>query len=497
MKRHMTVGLMAGALAAAGGLAAPPVAATAPTSVDRVHYTPPLPADFSELTWHRAFRLLVDKMQAEYAFTEWKDINFTALREAYRPLIRDAWRRGSERDYYLALRAFTHEFHDGHVSITPDDRSVQRRLAGGGFGMTVAPLEDGTVGVTWIKPRGSARRAGIKTRARILRWDDVPIKSAMRAVDVRLSPSMPTDWRVRWERSRYLVRAPIGQRRSVTFLNRGEEEPRTVVLKAHNDHGLTLERTSLASVLAQGEWPERMVDYGVLDSGYGYIRVYAEIDLPPEMPGVHKPTLRLWRKAIRALQDTPGLVVDVRANSGGSDEMVARFMSSFTRHRRFYEFQNYRVPGTSEFQIWRPNEHTGVFIRPGQGVPIRPRVPRYRAPVVAVVDNATISSGEGVALGVAMLKRRSAVVGFSGTNGSFGMAGAGAVMPEGFQIHWPFGQSLDREEVVQVDSRDGVGGVLPDRWVHMTARNAARYAHGHDVVLERAERVLTTMSAKG
>ena len=507
VKQLMAVGVMAGALAVTGGLVAPPATATAPTVPTALtvpttptavaRYTPPLPADFSQLTWHRAFRELVGKMQAEYAFTQWKDIDFAVLRQVYRPLIKDAWRRDSRRDYYLTLRSFLHEFRDGHVSLRPDDNAVLRRWAGGGFGMTVAPLDDGTVATTWIKPKGAARRAGIKTRARILRWDDVPIKWAMRQVDTRLSPAMPTDWRVRWERSRFLVRAPIGERRTVTFRNRGSDHPRTVVLKAHKDHLVTLDRTSLASVLAKGEWPERMIDFRVLDSGYGYIRIYAEMDMPVEMPGVHKPTLRLWRKAIRELQGTPGLIVDVRGNSGGSDEMVAHFMSSLTRKKRFYEYQNYRVPGTDEFQIWRPDETTGTFRRYGEGVPIRPRKPRYRAPVVAVVDNATISSGEGVAMGIAMLARRGRVVGFSGTNGSFGMAGAGALMPEGFEVHWPYGQSLDHERIVQVDSRDGMGGVMPDHRVHMTARNAARYAHGHDVLVEHAEHVLTTMTARG
>ncbi len=499
MKTAMTAGVMAAALAVtAGAVTAPSVGARQvdPVVPEIAPYTPPVGQDFSNLTWPRAFRALVNKIEAEYAFTAWKGIDFAVLREVYQPLIRRAWRRESRQQYYLTLRAFSQEFRDGHVSVGPDNEQVLRRRAGGGFGMTVAPLDDGSLAVTWTQRDGAARRAGIRPKARIVAWDGVPVGQAMRAVDTRLAPSMPTKWRVQWERSRFLVRARVGARDTVTFRNPGADHDRTVVLKARRDGLETLDRTSLASVLAKGDWPKRMVQHEVLDNGYGYIRVYAEIDLPPEMAGNHTRTLRLWRRAIRDLRGTPGLIVDVRGNSGGSDEMVAKFLSSFTLHRRFYEYQNYRVPGTDQFQIWRPDEATGKFIRPGAEVPIRPRQPRYRAPVVALIDNATISSGEGVALGVAMLPR-GRVVGFSETNGSFGMAGAGALMPLGYEVRWPYGQSLDQDAIVQVDSRAGMGGVAPEPRIPTTARNAHRYARGQDVVLEYGIRTLATLTGRG
>lgn len=108
--------------------------------------------------------------------------------------------------------------------------------------------------------------------------------------------------------SRFLVRAKIGQQRSVRFRNPGADRARTVELTAVDDDLLTLDRTSMASVIAKGDWPTRMVEHRVLDSGYGYIRVYAEIDMPAEMPGDHTPTLTLFRRAVRDLQDTPGLL---------------------------------------------------------------------------------------------------------------------------------------------------------------------------------------------
>ena len=57
---------------------------------------------------------------------------------------------------------------------------------------------------------------------------------------------------------------------------------------------------------------------------------------------------------------------------------------------------------------------------------------------------------------------RSAVVGFEGTLGSFGMSGGTVVLPGGFTFEIPFGRSLDKDGNIQLDSGwSGIGGVLP------------------------------------
>jgi hypothetical protein len=79
-------------------------------------------------------------------------------------------------------------------------------------------------------------------------------------------------------------------------------------------------------------------------------------------------------------------------------------------------------------------------------------------------------------------------VGFQGTNGSFGMVGDAALLPAGFVVDWPYGRSLNADDVVQVDSqptRSGWrGGVAPEVRVPATLRNVARALRGRDVVLE-------------
>lgn len=63
-------------------------------------------------------------------------------------------------------------------------------------------------------------------------------------------------------------------------------------------------------------------------------------------------------------------------------------------------------------------------------------------------------------------------------------------MPEGIDIRYPYGRSLNKEGVIQLDSRNGVGGISPDFVVPMTSENAIRFAKGEDVLLEYAEKKL-------
>ncbi|MDP3972049.1 MAG: S41 family peptidase [Candidatus Nanopelagicales bacterium] len=455
-------------------------------------YTPPVPEDFSNLSWTEAFRRLNRKLAREYAFTKWKGINFTALYRKYHPLIARAEATNNRNGYYLTLRRYIHRLRDGHVRITEYPR-VQQKLVGGGFGVVVMRLDNGRVVVTRVLNGSPAARAGIKRGARILKWRGRPIDEALAHTSTTLGPSQPTTARKRYEQLRYLVRAPIGDRVRVTFQNRGRAT-RIAALRAVDDHMKTLRLTNADDYVSKYGYPKRMVEHRIIGGNVGYVRVIAEVDLPATLPGDHTPTLRQFRNAIREFirAKVAGIIIDVRSNSGGSDQMVADFMASFYKHQAFYEYQNYIVPASGRFQIWIADDVTGRYSHPGQGIHIKPLRQRFNGPVVALVDNGCISSGEGVAMGIKRLPNGK-VVGTYGTNGSFGMVGDGALMPGQFVVDWPFGQSLDKQKIVQVDSRHGTGGVMPDVRVPLTLKNALRSAAGRDVVLGHGLRTLRRM----
>ncbi|MHB8893933.1 MAG: S41 family peptidase [Candidatus Geothermincolia bacterium] len=457
-------------------------------------YKQPAAADYSTLTWSKAFEKLNAKFSREYAFTEWKGIKWKALYNKYQPIVARAEASKDEQAYYLALREYVNSIRDGHASVKPDNMAVYQALVGGGFGLIVTKLDNGQVVATWVKDGGPAAAVGMKPGAQIVNWDGKPVKTALAQTSTVLSPAQPTNARVVYEQLRFLVRAPVGTDKTVEFKNQGESTGKTATLKAVEDGMETLAATDSRSALGKGEFPQKFVEQRVLPGNVGYVRVWLELDMPQAAPGDHTPTLQLFRQAINSFIDSKvnGIIVDVRSNSGGSDSMVAEMMSSFYKSKTLYEYQNYLVPATGQFEIWRVDDVTGVYDDPGQGLYIEPGQKLYTGPVVALVNNGCISSGEGIAMGIKNLPN-GRVVGFYGTNGSFGMAGDSVKMPGGYEVDWPFGQSLDKNKVVQIDSKGGKGGVVPNKLIPMTLENALKVAAGQDVELEYGLKELSQM----
>lgn len=465
----------------------------------------PEQVDLSGLSWIGAFAELHTKMAREYGLTGWKRVDWPALYTEYAPQVARAQWAGDEVAYFRILSRYVHGLRDGHATIKPFLPKAQAvvdetyaRYADGGFGLVPARLEDGHVVAAWVQPGGPAARAGIKAGARLLRWSGRPLDAALLHADTTLSPCYPTDARLDRERLRFLTRARVGAARVVTFRNRGASLADTARLTAVADDRVTLAMTDERSTLVVDGWPEKVVEDRIID-GVGYVKVRFELDLPAELPGVHTPTLQLFREAIAEFVDAGarGVIVDLRGNSGGSDQMVADMMGSLCGERAFYEYGRYFNTATGRFELWDCDETTLEFTQPASGIWIEPEETRFSGPVVALVDNACVSSGEGLAMAIRRLPN-GRTVGFHGTNGSFGMAGDGVLMPLGFHLVWPYGSSLDEDKVVQLDSRLGrggwTGGVAPDLRVPATARNLSRTLRGEDVVLEYGLRELARMA---
>lgn len=63
-------------------------------------------------------------------------------------------------------------------------------------------------------------------------------------------------------------------------------------------------------------------------------------------------------------------------------------------------------------------------------------------------------------------------------------------MPGGCTISYPFGRSIDENGVIQLDSRNGSGGVAPNPKVPKTLENVLAFAAGTDVELQYAIKYL-------
>jgi len=426
--------------------------------------------NLAAFSWSHAFDALCARLAAEYPFTQWKGIDWAALNARFAPRIRDAEARRDDRAYYRTLRAFAWSIPDGHVDLRGDDRGLREAEAGGGYGLGLAELDDGRVMAARVDPGGPAARAGVQVGAEVLAWNGGPVRAALERVSVDWSEEPPATAEGRHlQRLRFLTHGRIGAHATVGYRNPSTQAASTAEMEAVAEAYPRPTGTRWDVFLGDSISTKRLPD------GTGYIQVKFELptlwDLMPE---------REVRSAIRRFLSAgaPGIVIDVRGNTGGQDEIIPRITAFFQPRPRIYEIAGLYDPATA---LFRPHPETTVRVLP--------RPPYWPRRVAVLVNADTFSAGEGLPMALRGLPNV-AIFGWRGTQGSFGVGEKTVHLPDGLDFVFPQGRSLDGRYQIQLDSDAlGRGGVPPDHRVPLDeAAFDAAFRQGRDVVLEAAER---------
>ena len=274
--------------------------------------------DFSTLGYAAAFDAMVAKMRQEYAFTEYKGIDWDAKIAEFRPRFEEAEQNKDVTAYRRALRDFTWSIPDGHVG-GPFLRDDFRKATNGGLGMAVRELDDGRTIVNFITPDGPADRAGIELGAEIVEMNGQPVDVYVNTVQPDSAP-FSTEHTKRLQQLRYATRTELDSQVPVVFRNPGETKPAETVLTASPERESFL-FSSFKKGISGAELP---VQFKLLENGLGYVKLNSFSD-----NGLL--TVQLWEQMIQTLNkmNVPGLVIDMRQNGGGSgflaDQMAAYF----------------------------------------------------------------------------------------------------------------------------------------------------------------------------
>ncbi|MCB0037557.1 MAG: PDZ domain-containing protein, partial [Anaerolineales bacterium] len=231
--------------------------------------------DYSDLSYTEAFDSFIETLSTEYAFTEYKEIDWDDLVERYRPLFEEAEENEDAEAYRIALRDMLWEIPDGHVSGPFVVEEFQQNVSGG-IGLAIRDVDDGRVIVNFVLEGAPAAEAGIELGAEIIAINETPIGEWIDAA-VAYSAPFSTDHVERLQKLRYAIRFPIGEEVEVTFLNpdaEEDEEPETVTLEAIGE-GASFSFSSFAAGTDGFELP---VEYEVLDSGYVLVRITSFFD---------------------------------------------------------------------------------------------------------------------------------------------------------------------------------------------------------------------------
>lgn len=414
--------------------------------------------DFTGLSYTEAFDAMIDKMSKEYAFTEYKDIDWETLHEEFRPRFEEAEEEGDVAAYETALFDFALSIPDGHVGTSAFPIEQFYYDTGGSLGIAFRDVDEGRVIVNYVVEGSPAAEAGIELGAELIEINGTPIDEHVASAKAYSGP-FSTDHNRRLQKLRYASRFPLGEEVEVVYQNPDADEPETVTLTTIDER----ESWTFSSFNVGLTGYELPLEFEVLDSGYGYVKIYSFFDNEVL-------TVQLWERMVNAFNENevPAIIIDMRQNGGGSgflaDQMAAYFFDEA------YVLGNTGAYDEELGEFYFNPELEEKFYPP-------PEEERYHNPVVVLVGPSCASACEFFSYDLTIEDRGTVV-------GQYPTAGLGGsveqfYMPEGHVFQFTIGRAVDADGNIHIEGK----GVVPDVQVPVTEETL--FTEG-DPILEAA-----------
>jgi C-terminal processing protease CtpA/Prc len=415
--------------------------------------------DFSALSYTDSFDAMIEKFRTEYAFTEYKGIDWDSVIRKYRARFEQADASGDRQAYLDALGEIIWSIPDGHVSVRPLGLFRDRILSQieGGLGFTMAETDDRRAFVVFTSESGPAQRAGIAFGAEILSINGRPVADAITRANTA-NETFSTTHNRRLAQARYATRFPLSAGSiSVEYRNPGQGIQTASLTPAREFDSF------LYSPYSTADGFELPLEYRLLPNGVAYAKIYTFFDN-------QLLTIQLWERMIQTMKDqgVNNLVIDMRENGGGSgflaDQMTAYF------------FNEPLVVG--ERGSYNP-ELGSFFFDPRNAQRMYLPAPelRFDGNVAVLIGPDCASACERFAYNMT-LQQRSEVIGFYPTAGLGGSVDD-FLMPEGLTVRFTAGRSVDANGDIHIEGT----GVAPTRRIPVTEETLLS---NRDVLLDAA-----------
>jgi carboxyl-terminal processing protease len=354
----------------------------------------------------------------------------------------------SESEFWELLDTMVGELGDSHTRVESPQRVRDRDQFGGlSYGVNLARI-DGQLVVQGVNPDSDAWFAGLRTGMIVESINQKPATKYFEETRERVRKQSTL-----WIQERQTLRK---------MLEAKEKSPLSLV--AMRDDGSRIE-ASLTPRTIRGA---PSASSRTLPSGFGYIR----------FSGFYESMRGRVIAAIEELKDTPGLIIDLRGNGGGSGAMsraiVERFMSKEAQPVKIFMRDN------------APMKVLGISVMDGNEKFKPAGEKAYTKPVVILTDTNSASASEATAAAMRELGNTTIV----------GQNSCGCLLGYMGYLKLPGGGEMAYSEIgfVTASGKRVEGeGVVPDVQVPITLANLRS---PRDWALEAGVRVLQEKTAK-
>lgn len=428
--------------------------------------------DFSGLSYTEAFHRLIDLLKGRYAYTELRGIDWEMWREQYLPQVEAAQQAGNPDAYFTVLATLGRKMQDAHVQVYSsndlDDRALDSAIAS--VGIDPVELSDNRIIARQVLPDSPAAQAGIVPFAEILAVNDIPIRDRIAQLATQSSQATPVTRRL--EAVSRSLSFPANT--SVTLRYRNPNQPpQTATLTSdtftypspYRFLGLPYQTLTASNhqTYGYGKWTNFMGDRNTFTELTAFIQ-----------------TLNQRR--------IPGLILDLRHNSGGSVATLAQLISYFwSADNPLY--LNETLSQRRDFQTQEKLNFSTFEIPPN--LPIHAPEPNayYDGEIVILVGPECASACEFFSDWMQRYKRGTVI----GTSSTQGAGGAVTIvpLPEDITFTYTYSQELDLNQQPYIEAK----GIQPDIVVPVTEDFVRTQLAEEDPVLERALEYLASISS--
>lgn len=385
------------------------------------------------------FERLWGAMKAAYPYFDEKGVDWAAVREHYAPLVAQV---KSDEEYYALVDEILRGLQDGHTRLSVN------APAGEWCCFAMAEEIEGRAVITSSGPE--ARQAGLIPGTILLSVDGRPVEDLVAEQEERVIVSTP--WQRRYLAFFRLLSLPADRMTAEVSFLAAEGEVVSVLLQREEDSSGRQTAQLDSTPLIRGER---------LPSEAGLIRI------PTFSSSTGHDLVAEFDLALDSLMDAPGIILDLRGNSGGStfisDRIAGRFFDQVVEYG--YEVYPLRLP-------MRGYRSRGTYI-------VQPRGNTYHGPVILLTDPANFSTAENFIAALVDSGR-------AGTVGQVTGGGSGNPvsfdLPGGAQARFSTG-AFHRLNGALIEGQ----GIEPDFPVLRTIQDVI---DGRDTVLETAQEVL-------